>query len=74
MDGFLNWNLSSKPLFITEMSWENFTGLSLKEREEIIQNHLNYLLQEGVVKKVGDKYRLKSDQEIQKELQDILQS
>jgi hypothetical protein len=56
------------------MSWENFADLSLEEREEMIQSHLNYLLEEGVVKKMGDKYRLKTDKEIQKELQDILQS
>lgn len=56
------------------MSWENFADLSSEEREEMIQSHLNYLLEEGVVKKIGDKYRLKTDQEIQKELQDILQS
>ena len=56
------------------MSWQNFADLSLKEREQIIQNHLNYLLEEGVVKKKGDKYYLKTDKEIQKELQDILQS
>jgi hypothetical protein len=56
------------------MSWENFADISRKDQEEMIQNHLNYLLEEGVVKKIGDKYRLKTNQEIQKELQDILQS
>jgi hypothetical protein len=56
------------------MAWENFADLSEQDRETVIQNHMDYLLKEGVVIKIGDKYRLKTDKEIQNEIQNIFNS
>jgi hypothetical protein len=56
------------------MGWENFADLSEQDRTNVIQKHLDYLLEEGVVVKIDDKYRLKTDKEIQNEIQNIFNS
>lgn len=56
------------------MPWINFSDLPEDCRVEIVQKELNYLETEGVVVKIGDKYRMKTPKEIQKELQDIFNS
>lgn len=56
------------------MILKKFLNLTPKQKEKIIQDHLNYLLEEGVVVKMGDKYRLKTKKEIEKELQIIIKS
>lgn len=42
-----------------------------EDLEAYIQNHLNYLEAEGVVKKVGDRYRMKTPREIQDEIHSL---
>jgi hypothetical protein len=56
------------------MTIKQYNNLPDKDKEKIIQNELDYLLTEGVVVKVGDKYRLKTKQEIQQEIENIYNS
>jgi len=42
-----------------------------KETERLVKHALDYLIAEGVVVKVGHRYRMKTEQEIQKELKRI---
>jgi hypothetical protein len=57
------------------MAWNN----EEEDEEEIdgdelrrqITASLNYLMEEGMVVQVGDKYRLKTEEEIAQELEDI---
>ena len=57
------------------MAWNN----EEEDEEEIdgdelrrqITASLNYLMKEGMVVQVGDKYRLKTEEEIAQELEDI---
>ncbi len=56
------------------MGWKKFSDLSEQDRTNAIQKHMDYLLEEGVVVKTGDKYRLKTEKEIQKEIQNIFNS
>lgn len=44
------------------------------EVEKAVKHSIKYLLEEGVIVKVGNKYRLKTKKEINKELNDILNS
>jgi phage antirepressor YoqD-like protein len=44
------------------------------EVEKAVRQSIKYLLEEGVIIKVGSKYRLKTKKEINKELEDILNS
>jgi hypothetical protein len=44
---------------------------STKETQRLVKLALDYLITEGVVVKVGHKYRLKTKQEIQEELKKI---
>jgi len=53
------------------MSWQNFEDLSSEDQVKVVQKELDYLEAEGVVVKIGDKYRMKTPQEIKKEIQDI---
>ena len=43
-----------------------------EELEEIVKHSLKYLLDEGVIVKVNDKFRIKTQKEIDQELQSIL--
>lgn len=45
-----------------------------KEVEAAVKQSVKYLLDEGVIVKVGNKYRLKTQKEIRKEINDILTS
>jgi hypothetical protein len=56
------------------MSWIPFNSLPEVEKEKIIQKELDYLLAEGVVVKVGDKYRMKTKKEIQQEIENTYNS
>ena len=53
-----------------EYDWED--TLFERDVESAVKQSLQYLLDEGVIVKVGDKYRLKTKREIKKELNDIL--
>jgi len=56
------------------MTMKQYNNLPDKEKEKLVQNELDYLLTEGVVVKVGDKYRLKTEQEIEQEIKNIYNS
>jgi len=57
------------------MTLEEFEKLSDEERIDCVQTMLNYLESEGVVAKMANgNYRAKTEQEIQQEIQDILNS
>jgi len=56
----------------SEKSWEEH--LFNEEVETHVKKSLQYLLDEGVIVKINDKYRLKTKKEIDKELQNILNS
>jgi hypothetical protein len=56
------------------MAWVNFNDLPEAEKEKIIQKEMDYLLAEGVVVKMGDKYRMKTEKEIQQEIESIYNS
>ena len=53
-----------------EYDWDD--TLFEQDVEESVKHSLQYLLDEGVIVKIGDKYRLKTKKEIKKELNDIL--
>jgi hypothetical protein len=53
-----------------EYDWED--TLFEQDVEGAVKQSLQYLLDEGVIVKIGDKYRLKTKREIKKELNDIL--
>jgi len=55
-----------------EYEWND--NLFDHEVEAAVKQSLQYLLDEGVIVKVKDKYRLKTKKEINKELEDILNS
>jgi hypothetical protein len=55
-----------------EYEWDD--TLFDHEVEAAVKQSLQYLLDEGVIVKVKDKYRLKTKKEINKELEDILNS
>ena len=62
LTAFAKWCLNVECLFDTK-----------KEQEEYVQQKLNYLIAEGLVVKVGNKYRKKTKKEQQQELKKILQ-
>lgn len=39
-----------------------------KEKREQVQQTLDYMIAEGMVKKVGNKYRLKTERELEEEM------
>ena len=43
-----------------------------EELEEVVKHSLKYLLDEGIVVKTGNKFRLKTQKEIDQDLQSIL--
>jgi hypothetical protein len=45
--------------------------LTPEELTHLIQHSLRYLVTEGVVVQSGDRYRLKTEEEIEQELRDI---
>jgi len=49
-------------------------GLFDEELETMIKHSIDYLLKEGIIVQVGDKFRLKTKKEIKKELDSILNS
>jgi hypothetical protein len=53
-----------------EYDWDDI--LFEHDVEGAVKQSLQYLLDEGVIVKIGDKYRLKTKKEIKKELNDIL--
>ena len=55
------------------MTIETFLNLPEKEQEQYIQHQLDYLITEGMVVKVGQKYRRKTKKEQQQELKKLLQ-
>jgi len=55
-----------------EYDWDD--TLFDKDVEGAVKQSLQYLLDEGVIVKVGNKYRLKTKREIKRELNDILNS
>lgn len=55
------------------MNTETFLNLTKKEQEEYVQQKLDYLIAEGMVVKVGNKYRKKTKKEQQQELKKLLQ-
>jgi len=57
------------------MEDKEFLSLTEDQRIEVVQHHLNYLEKEGMVIKMSNgKYRLKTEKEIQEELENILNS
>lgn len=55
------------------MTIDKFNKLTIKEREKCVQDYLNYLEAEGVAIKMSNgKYRMKTQKEIQKELDNIV--
>jgi hypothetical protein len=42
------------------------------ELEAAVRNSLNYLIEEGLVVQIGNKYRLKTQRELDQELQNLL--
>jgi hypothetical protein len=55
------------------MNIETFLNLPKKEQEQYIQHQLDYLIAEGMVVKVGKKYRRKTKKEQKQELEKLLQ-
>lgn len=47
--------------------------MNKKQKTKEIKKTLNYLISEGFVKQVGDKFRLKTDNELKKEIKTITQ-
>jgi hypothetical protein len=45
-----------------------------EELETMVKHSIDYLLKEGIIVQVGDKFRLKTKKEIKKELDSILNS
>lgn len=56
----------------SEYDWNDH--LFEKDVEDAVKQSLQYLLDEGVIVKIGDKYRIKTKREINKELEDIINS
>lgn len=57
------------------MSDKEYISLSEDQQMEAVQHHLNYLEKEGmVVKMKNGNYRLKTEKEIQQELENIINS
>lgn len=56
------------------MTTKQYNKLSDEDKQKVIQHELDYLLAEGVVVKMGDKYRLKTEQEIKQEIENIYNS
>jgi hypothetical protein len=57
------------------MSKKEFNSLSQENREKTVQKHLDYLLSEGVVVLMDNgNYRMKTEKEIEKEIQNIYNS
>lgn len=44
------------------------TNMTDKEKREQVQQTLDYMIAEGMVKKVGNKYRLKTERELEEEM------
>ena len=69
------YNMTDEP----NHSWEDpqtdeeeiFMNLTREELEEQVRHSLEYLVTEGVVIQHGNSYRLKSEEEIEQELEDI---
>lgn len=58
------------------MGWNNEENededeLDPDELRRQVSASLNYLIKEGMVVKIGDRYRLKTQEELRKELEDI---
>jgi isocitrate dehydrogenase len=49
----------------------NMKNISKKETRRLVKNALDYLIAEGVVVKIGNKYRMKTKKEIARELKAI---
>lgn len=47
--------------------------MTKKQKKEEIKKTLQYLINEGFVEQIGDKYRLKTDDELKKEIKRICQ-
>lgn len=57
------------------MSDKEYLSLTEDQKIEVVQHHLNYLEKEGmVVKMKNGNYRLKTEEEIKQELEDIINS
>jgi hypothetical protein len=54
------------------MSAEQLLSLSKDELEILVRKKLDYLIAEGMVVQIGNKYRLKTQKEINNELDFIL--
>lgn len=54
------------------MSAEQLLNLPIEELEHIVRSRLNYLVQEGLVLQDGDMFRMKTQQELDSELDAIL--
>jgi hypothetical protein len=54
------------------MSAEQLLSLSKNELEILVRKKLDYLIAEGMVIQIGNKYRLKTQKEINNELDFIL--
>ena len=57
------------------MTDKEYLSLTEDQRIEVVQHHLDYLEKEGmVIKMANGNYRLKTEKEIQEELENILNS
>lgn len=47
--------------------------MSHQEQYKAVQDALQYMIEEGMVKKIGNKYRLKTEVELEQEMLDLLE-